>query len=79
MVRLVVVGAGGLVGRRVVNILDKDPIPDLRLYLTGRSESIGRWNTEGKPDYPYELSLLKKADIVLLCTPGETRLNLYRP
>ena len=31
MVRLVVVGAGGLVGWRVVNILDKDPIPVLRL------------------------------------------------
>lgn len=42
MVRLVVVGAGGLVGRRVVRVLGEDPIPDLKLYLTGYSESIGK-------------------------------------
>ncbi|MGI6621080.1 MAG: aspartate-semialdehyde dehydrogenase [Bacillota bacterium] len=75
MVKLVVVGAGGLVGRRVVGILDQDPIPGVKLYLTGHSRSVGKqveYRGQTLRIVPTDLKLLRKADIVLLCTPAET-------
>lgn len=81
MVRLVIVGAGGLVGRRVVRVLGEDPIPDLKLYLTGYSESIGKkveFRGESLQITRTDLRLLKHADIVLLCTPAEASVELVQ-
>lgn len=79
MVKLVVVGAGGLVGRRVVSVLDRDPIPDVRLHLTGLSGSVGKQlEYRGEPLRigRTDLRLLRKADIVVLCTPSEASAEL---
>ena len=81
MVILVVVGAGGLVGRRVISILDKDPIPGLQLYLTGHSDSIGRkmeYRGQALQITHTDLRLLRNADIVLLCTPSQASVELVQ-
>ncbi|HHY12324.1 MAG TPA: aspartate-semialdehyde dehydrogenase [Firmicutes bacterium] len=79
MVKLAVVGAGGLVGKRVVSILDKNPIPGLELYLTGHSKSVGtkvEYRGQTLRITKTDSKLLRKADIVLLCTPTQASIEL---
>ena len=70
--RLAVVGAGGLVGRRVVRNLSKASIDGLELTLTGHGKSVGkgvsfgdRVLAVGKTD----VDELRTMDAVILCTP----------
>ncbi len=79
MVKLAVVGAGGLVGKKVVSILNENPIPNMKLYLTGQQKSVGT-----KVEYRGQTlrinrtdpKVLMKADIVLLCTPSQASVEL---
>ncbi|MGI6164170.1 MAG: aspartate-semialdehyde dehydrogenase [Bacillota bacterium] len=79
MVRLAVVGAGGLVGKRVVENLGKDPIADLELYVTGHERSVGKL-VEYSGGFlrikRTDPGMLMKMDIVLLCTPSEASVEL---
>ncbi|HHW27128.1 MAG TPA: aspartate-semialdehyde dehydrogenase [Firmicutes bacterium] len=79
MSKVAVVGAGGLVGGRVVAGLDKSGIDSLELTLTGLGKSIGKTLTFRGEDLTIEkttISKLKSADIVVLCTPTEASRQL---
>jgi aspartate-semialdehyde dehydrogenase len=79
MVRLAVVGAGGLVGRRVVEVFDKDPGIDLQLYVTGYKRSVGKSvQYKGKCLRISKTNpeTLRKMDIVLLCTQAQVSVEL---
>jgi len=71
--RLAVVGAGGLVGRRVVESLSKKDIPGLELTVTGQGKSLGTTlEFLGKTLWIEKTSRekLKTMDAVVLCTPA---------
>ncbi len=81
MRRLAVVGAGGLVGRRVVRNLAKSNIEGLELTLTGLGKSVGkgvpfgdRVLTVGKTD----VDELRTMDAVILCTPTGASIDLVQ-
>ncbi len=73
MPKVAIVGAGGLVGKRLVSRFERTPISGLELIVTGREKSVGtripyndQWLTVEKTSLPK----LRSADIVVLCTPA---------
>ena len=79
MVRIGVVGAGGLVGGRVVKVFEEMNMPDCELYLSGYEKSVGKSVIFG-PDYltieKTDVEALRKLDIVVLCTPTDVSRDL---
>ncbi|MGI6633106.1 MAG: aspartate-semialdehyde dehydrogenase [Bacillota bacterium] len=72
MRNLAVVGAGGLVGRRVVRNLSKSNIDGLELVLTGLGKSVGTSVPFGDKTLTIrktDVNDLKSMDAVILCTP----------
>ena len=81
MPRIAVVGAGGLVGRRVVAALSRKGIKDLELTVTGRGKSVGVSLDFGSSTVVIEetsITKLKKMDAVVLCTPTEASREIVR-
>lgn len=79
MRKLAVVGAGGLVGRRVVRNLAKSDIEDLELTLTGQGKSIGTevaFRDAVLTVEKTEVAELRKMDAVILCTPTNASVSL---
>lgn len=76
---LAVVGAGGLVGRRVVEKLSRLDIPDLELTLTGQSKSIGTsvpFRDTTLTVRETRVQELKSVDAVIFCTPTQASREL---
>ncbi len=72
VLRVAVVGAGGLVGRRVVENFDRRPVKGMELTLTGLGKSVGqKVPFSGKTLVIEKTSVrdLRKMDAVVLCTP----------
>jgi len=72
--KIAVVGAGGLVGRRIVSLLEESKLPVSTLTLTGHSRSVGKslmFRGSELPVVTTDLELLKEVDAVLLATPTE--------
>ncbi|MBP8620024.1 MAG: aspartate-semialdehyde dehydrogenase [Firmicutes bacterium] len=81
MVKIGVVGAGGLVGGRVIRIFEEMDLPDCEFHLTGYQKSVGRVVTfHGRPltIEKTDSDVLRKLDIVILCTPTEVSRELVR-
>lgn len=79
MPKVAVVGAGGLVGGRVVAGLEKADIQSLELTLTGLGKSVGSTIPFRGTSLKVEknsTSVLKRADVVVLCTPTEASREL---
>lgn len=72
MTRIAVVGAGGLVGRRVVSLMDSYLPVDVELLLMGHEKSIGKsleFRNRTLAIEKTQPQRLRQADIVILCTP----------
>jgi len=72
VLRVAVVGAGGLVGRRVVENFSKRPMDGLELSLTGLGKSVGtKVPFAGRTLTIEKTSVrdLRKMDAAVLCTP----------
>jgi aspartate-semialdehyde dehydrogenase len=70
---LAVVGAGGLVGRRVVKDLSRKDIPGLELAAFGHGKSIGTaldFRGETLVVERTSIEKLKRMDLAVLCTPA---------
>ena len=70
--RVAVVGAGGLVGRRVVENFSRRPVNGMELMVTGLGKSVGAPLKYAGKDLKIERTSvegLKKMDAVVLCTP----------
>ncbi len=77
--RVVIVGAGGLVGGRVVSGLEKAGIESLELTLTGLGKSVGstiQFRGESLKVEKNSTETLRRADVVVLCTPTEASREL---
>lgn len=73
MARIGVVGAGGLVGRRIVETLSKRGIWGLELTVTGLGKSLGAtldYRGEKLRIEKTSVPRLKGMDLVVLCTPA---------
>ncbi len=69
---LAVVGAGGLVGSRVVENLSKHPVAGTEMVVTGLGKSVGTAIKYAGKDLRIEktsVDRLKQMDVVVLCTP----------
>ena len=69
---IAVVGAGGLVGRRVVENFSRRPVSGMELTVTGLGKSVGGPLKYAGKDLKIEKTSadrLKKMDAVVLCTP----------
>ena len=74
-----IVGAGGLVGSRVVEVFHEMNIDDLELYLSGYEKSVGKsvmYKGEQLVIEKCDIEALLKLDIVVLCTPTEASRDL---
>ncbi len=72
--KVAVVGAGGLVGRRILSVLEESELPVSALILTGHSRSVGKtmWFRGGEhPVVKTDVESLRRVDAVLLATPTE--------
>lgn len=79
MLKLAVVGAGGLVGRRVVRNLSRGDIPGLDLVLCGHGKSVGTAVDFAHGTLRIEKTSVEKLmgmDLVILCTPTEASREL---
>ena len=79
MIKVAVVGAGGLVGKCVMKVLRETPIQEIQLHLTGHSESVGtqiEYMGQFLKIKKTDPQTLKKADIVVLCTPSQVSAGL---
>lgn len=72
--KVAVVGAGGLVGRRILSVLEESELPVSALVLTGHSRSVGKtmwFKGEEHPVVKTDVESLRRVDVVLLATPTE--------
>ncbi|HHY35465.1 MAG TPA: aspartate-semialdehyde dehydrogenase [Firmicutes bacterium] len=72
--KVAIVGAGGLVGRRILSALEESKLPVSALVLTGHSRSVGktmRFRGGEHPVVKTDVELLRRVDAVLLATPTE--------
>ncbi len=79
MRKLAVVGAGGLVGRRVVENLSKRPVKGLELTVAGLGKSVGTslpFLGEAIKIEKTSVEKLKTMDAVVLCTPTQASREL---
>lgn len=79
MSTVAVVGAGGLVGSRVVAGLEKSGVHSIDLMLTGLGKSVGTslpFRGENLKVEKNSVAKLRTADIVVLCTPTEVSYEL---
>ncbi len=79
MPKVAVVGAGGLVGAKVVSCFETSGISELDLVLTGKEKSVGteipfRGNTLRVERT--SIQRLRSADVVVLCTPTASSVEL---
>ncbi|MBE3519811.1 MAG: aspartate-semialdehyde dehydrogenase [Firmicutes bacterium] len=80
--KVAVVGAGGLVGRRILSALEESKLPVSALVLTGHSRSVGKkmwFRGEEHPVIKTDVELLRRVDAVLLATPAEVSRQLVPP
>lgn len=77
--KVAVVGAGGLVGRRVVENFAREPVSGMELTVTGLGKSVGaHLNFAGRILSIEKTSVdrLRKMDAVVLCTPTKASKEL---
>lgn len=77
--KVAVVGAGGLVGRRVVENFSKKPVAGMELTVTGLGKSVGASLDFAGKTLKIEktaVEALKRMDAVVLCTPTQASRDL---
>ncbi len=72
MPKVAIVGAGGLVGTKLISYLDRSGMPELDLLLTGGGKSVGTeisYRGKSLRIQKNAIPRLRSSDIVVLCTP----------
>ena len=80
MRRVAIVGAGGLVGSRMVRLLDHMDL-SFDLLLTGRNESVGKtleYKGKSIKIVKTNTDCFAQMDMVVLCTPTKTSIEMVK-